>query len=163
MLPMIRVSIAMVCIAAGLGARISSAAEPLVSLLISKVTAEHFQGDVLVTCQAVIDNATGHELVVRSNFFSAFDGLEIVVTNDEGKVLEQRGYIDFQSPFKLDGRDFPLKQGKTVKTLTFILSDIPEGIRSVRVRLVGTLPGSSYKRILSSETRLAEIDKRDVK
>jgi hypothetical protein len=159
---MSRVLFIAACIAAGIAVPASPAAdpEPLVSLLISKVTAKPVGPDILVTCEVTIDNDTGRDLTVRSGFFSTFDGLEIVVTNREGKVLTQKAYMEHQAVYKLfDGRDFPLNQGKTVKELKFPLDDLPKGTRSLRVRLVGTLPGSTKKRILSSETLAVEIDK----
>jgi hypothetical protein len=154
-----RVSFVAACIAATISGPASPAAAPvpLVSLLISKVTAESEGPYIVVTCNATIDNATGGDLTVRSQFYSAFDGLEIVVMTREGKVLAQQSYVYYDSAFKLFGRDFPLKKGKTVKELRFPLEHLPVGIRSLRVRLVGTLPGSSYKRTLSSETLAVEV------
>jgi len=158
---MSRVTFVAACIAAGICVPASPAADsqPLVSLFISKVTANPLGPEIMVTCEATIDNATGGDLTVRSGFFSAFDGLEIVVTDREGKLLEQRGCTEHQGLFKLTGRDFPLKQGKTVEEVKFSLHNLPVGTRSLRVRLVGTLPGSSYKRILSSETLTVEVGK----
>ncbi len=150
-----------VCVAVGsavLGAPVADP-EPLVSLLISKVTAERMDDYTLIACEATLDNATGRDLTVRSAFDSAFDGIEVVVTNAEGKVLAQQQYTDHKSAFKLDGRDFPVKQGKTVQKMGFPVSGLPKGTRTLRVRLVGTLPGSSYKRILSSETMEVGVKK----
>jgi hypothetical protein len=133
--------------------------EPLVSLLISKVTAERVDKDTNFDCDTTLDNATGRDLTVRSTYYSAFDGLEIVVTNLEGKVLAQQHYVHLQSTFKFEGRDFPVKQGKTTEKLGFTLDNLPESTRSLRVRLVGNLPGSSYKGNLSSETLKVEVKK----
>ena len=158
---MSRISFLTVCLASSIYAATSPAVEPepLVSLLVSKVTAKQYARDVIVHCEATLDNATGSDLSVRSSFFSAFDGLEIVVTNRDGKLLTQVSYLEHQALFNFDGRDFPLKQGKTVKKLTFVLNRLSEETRAVRVRLVGTLPGSNYKRLLSSETLAVEIEK----
>jgi hypothetical protein len=158
---MSRVSFFAAFIAAGIWVTASPAEDPqpLVHLLISKVTAETSGRATVVTCEAIIDNASGSDLNVRSSFISAFDGLEIVVTNSEGKVLEQRLRTEHLAVNRLRGKDFPLKQGKTVEELRFPLYNLPEDTRSLRVRLVGTLPGSSYKRILSSETLTVEIGK----
>ena len=46
---------------------------------------------------------------MRSNFGSVFDGLELVVTTAEGKVVAQQGYTFHQAPFAPPGRRFPLK------------------------------------------------------
>jgi hypothetical protein len=36
--------------------------------------------------------------------------------------------------------------------MVFPVPDLPRDVKMVKVRLVGTLPGSAYQRILSSET-----------
>lgn len=135
----------------------TAAAEPAVSLLLIKTTAERLGTDILFRCEVAIDNDTGRDLTVRSNFNSVFDGLELVVTTLEGKTLAQQGYTFHQSPFAPPGRVFALNQGKTADTLVFPLSALPEGMRAFKVRLVGTLPGSMHRRILSSETLVVEI------
>jgi hypothetical protein len=134
-----------------------------VSLLLNKVSAERRGRDIYFTCEVTLDNEVGRELAVRSNFFSAFDGLEIVVTTPEGKVLAQQGYSFHQSPFTATGRIFPLKKGKTTGTLLFPVGGLPADVRALKVRLVGTLPGSGYERILSSETLAVEVKERPSK
>src|SRR5215510_8054003 len=125
---------------------------PAVSLRLEKGSAERWEKDVLFRCEVDLDNALGHDLVVRSNFGPVFDGLELVVTTTDGKVIAQQAYTFHQAPFAPPGRTFALKQGKTAGTLVFPISDLPEDARSLKVRLVGTLPGSGHERILSSET-----------
>jgi hypothetical protein len=134
-------------------------AKPHVSLLLSKASAEPQKDEVLFRCETVLDNATGKDLTVRSSFSSVFDGLELVVTGKDGKTLAQQSYTWHQSPFAPPGRDFVLKQGSTSATLVFPIRDLPGDLKVARVRLVGTLPGSTYRRILSSET--IEIKLRD--
>jgi hypothetical protein len=126
--------------------------KPTVSLLLGKVSAERTTHDVLFRCEAMLLNA-GKELTVRSNFHSVFDGLELVVTTADGTVLAQRGYTWHQSPFALD-RPFPLKAGRTEEKLHIPvpIEDLPRDAKAFKVRLVGTLPGSGYERVLSSET-----------
>jgi hypothetical protein len=126
--------------------------KPTVSLLLSSASAERDEHDTLFRCEVLLDNATGKELTVRSNFSSAFDGLELVVTTREGKTLAQQPYTWHQSPFAPPGRDFTLKQGSTTATLVFPIRDLPGDVKVLKVRLVGTLPGSAYRRILSTET-----------
>jgi hypothetical protein len=53
-------------------------------------TAERRDGAVLVRCEASLDNATDNDQIVHSGFFSAFDGLELVVTTRHGKTLAQQ-------------------------------------------------------------------------
>jgi hypothetical protein len=138
-------------VASGGGPSFAEKPMPAVSLILSKASAERGEHYTLFRCEAVLDNATGKDLSVRSNFSSVFDGLELVVTTREGKTLAQEPYIFHQSPFSM-GRDFPLKQGATKQTLGFPITDLPADVKSLKVRLVGTLPGSAYSRILSSET-----------
>jgi hypothetical protein len=109
----------------------------------------------LLQCEVRLDNEIDSDLVVRSNFNSAFDGLELVVTNVEGKTLAQQSYIAHQSPFA-ESRDFRLKKGVTTATIRCPIQDFPANV-VVKVRVVGTLPGSGYQRILSSETLEVKI------
>jgi hypothetical protein len=117
--------------------------KPAVSLLLSKASAERSKRYVLFRCDAVIDNATGKDLTVRSNFNSVFDGLELVVTTPDGEVLAQQGYTYHQSPVSL-GKSFTLKQGRTERALVFPIGEISSEAKTLKVRLVGTLPGSDY-------------------
>src|SRR6478735_4636230 len=83
----------------------SGAAEPVpaVSLLLTKGTAERWEKDVHFRCEITLENALGRDLAVRSNFGSVFDGLELVVTTAEGKVVAQQGYTFHKSPFAPPG------------------------------------------------------------
>ena len=126
--------------------------EPTVSLILSKVSAERSKPDTLFRCEVRLDNTTGKDLSVRSNFSSVFDGLELVVTNQAGKTLARQPYIWHQAPYAPPGREFTLKKGATTGTLVFPLRVVPGDPKGVKVRLVGTLPGSAFQRILSTET-----------
>ena len=130
------------------------ARRPRVSLILSKVTAErHDNGDLWFHCDVVLDNETGDLLPVKSNFGSAFDGLEVVVTNAEGKVLIQQPYTYHQSPYSAKaGRTFQLRRGRTKTTLLFPISKFGESDQPIKVRIVGTLPESPFHGILSTDT-----------
>ena len=132
--------------------------KPVVSLLLFKASAERSGRDVLFRCEAALDNAAGKDLTVQSNFFSVFDGVELVVTAPDGKVLAQQPYTFHQSPYTL-GQTFTLKQGRTEQALKFPVpaADLPRDVKAVKVRLMGTLPGSDYRRILSSDTLEIEV------
>lgn len=130
--------------------------KPAVSLILTKASAERSGPDTvpshtLFRCEVRLDNHTGDDLVVRSKFNSAFDGLELVVTNVQGRTLAQQPYIMHQSPFT-ESREFKLKKGVTTATIGCPIQDFPADVEVVKVRAVGTLPGSSYPRILSTET-----------
>ena len=132
-------------------AAIGQEQKPTVSLLLSRASAERWERAIFFRCAAVLDNGSGKDLTVRSNFSSAFDGLELVVTTADGKVLAQQGYTYHQSPYAL-GRKFTLKPGRTEEELRFPVGGLPGDVKTFKVRLVGTLPGGEYQRILSSET-----------
>src|SRR5436190_849739 len=87
--------------------------KPMVSLNLSKPSAERTGNRILCRCEAILDNATGRDLTVRSHFNSAFDGLELVVTTKDGKILAQQSYTHHQSPVSPKEMDFMLKKGDT--------------------------------------------------
>ncbi|MEI8381197.1 MAG: hypothetical protein WCJ09_13800 [Planctomycetota bacterium] len=153
----------LICTAVVLATGHSSADEPkpTVSLILTKASAERSgpdtkPPDTLFRCEVSLDNQMGSDLVVRSNFNSAFDGLELVVTTVEGKTLAQQSHAVHQSPFA-EPRDFKLKKGVTTATIGFPIQDFPADAKVVKVRVVGTLPGSGYQRVLSTETLEVKI------
>jgi hypothetical protein len=137
--------------------------EPAVSLILSKASAAKSGQDILFRCEVILENEMGRDLSVRSNFSSACDGLELIVTDKKGKTLIQRPYIYHQSPFGSDphgARKFAVKEGATEARLVFPISELPANPKVVKVRLVGTLPGSGYERILSTDTIEVQIKDR---
>ena len=124
--------------------------EPPVELTLAKATAAPNGDQVLIRCDAVIDNRTGGAITVRSNFSSAFDGITVVVRNEKGKELLRQAYVAHQSPFAPPGRDFALKVGENKQELGFPV-DLPKGVGTIRVSLVGTLPNSSRADLLLSD------------
>jgi RNA polymerase sigma factor (sigma-70 family) len=123
-----------------------------VSLELSKAVAERRDNDVYIYCDIRIDNVTGKVLNVKSTFYSAYDGLELMVTDKKGNVLAQPKYIDGRSPYTPKGRDFPIKEGSTSANLRFTVRGLAKDVNAVKVRVVGTLPGSAYKGPLASDT-----------
>jgi hypothetical protein len=123
------------------------AAEPKVTLTLARVSVEASSEPGCFQCEAALDNAFGKVLVVHTSFFSAFDGLSIVVFDNQGKKLIQQPYIYHQSPQAAPGAAYQLPVGKTTKTLVFPV-DLPKGVKTLRVGLVGTLPGSEYQSVL---------------
>jgi hypothetical protein len=132
---------------------------PGVTLRLTNAEAERGPKYILFHCYLELDNETGHELKVRSNFSSAFDGLELVITDRDGKVLAQQSQMRHKSPANLKARDFPLKTGRTKEDVVFPIDDLPVEAKAFKVRLVGTLLGSGYDRILSTETMEVEVKK----
>ncbi len=94
--------------------------KPAVSLFLAKASAERKNQEIVFLCEVMLDNATGKELTVRSNFFSAFDGLELVVTSLDGTVLAHQGYTWHQSPLPGLGETSPSSR-ETPKTRWFSL------------------------------------------
>ena len=131
--------------------------KPAISLILAEASAEISSQGYFFACEAILDNASGKELGVRTNFYSVFDGLEVVVTNAGGKVLAQQAYIYHQSPHSSSGRRLVVAQGRTRRGLVFPIVDLPSNAKSFKVRLVGTLPGSDYSQILSSETIVVKV------
>jgi peptide-methionine (R)-S-oxide reductase len=121
-----------------------------VTLKLSSATAKFVNGPTfLLVCKVRIDNETGGVLTVRSNFYSALDGLEVVCTSRRGKVLLRQPYTRQQSP-RAEPASHPLAKGKTDDEMTFDVRDFPRGHDEFRVRLEGFLPGSSYELPLKS-------------
>src|SRR4051794_7082878 len=59
--------------------------EPQVVLTLDRASAARLvSGDILFQCKLTLENHTGSELIVQSNFFSAFDGLILVVRDETG-------------------------------------------------------------------------------
>jgi hypothetical protein len=122
-----------------------------------KATAERLDsGAVLLCCTATLKNNSGVELQVRTNFFSVFDGMFLLVLGESGEKLLQQPYIYHQSPYSPHGRDLPLKTGETRGTLCFPV-DLPKETRSVRLLLVGFLPGCDRSGLLCSGSMIVAI------
>lgn len=79
--------------------------------------------NVVLACDVAIDNQTGEDLTVLSHYFSAFDGLSVVVLKD-GKELRSRSYLGHQSPHK-EIRPYVLRKGKKRWTCVSRLATFP--------------------------------------
>ena len=135
------------------GSGLAEENRPVVSLLLPKASAERQDKRVLFRCDAVLENSGPNEIATRTNFNSLFDGLELVVTTSDGKILVQQAYIFSRSPNKTPPGDIMmLPRGGTETTLAIPIYDLPTEVATFKVRLVGKLMNSDYKRILSSET-----------
>jgi len=138
----------------------SSSDKPDFDLMLTKAAARRLDdGSVLVVCDAVLDNRTTKVVNVRSTFGSAFDGLSLVVRDEKGKLLQRQAYIAHQSPFAPPGRVFPLKVGENAKQLGFPFA-LPADVKTIRVSLVGTLPGSGYDEIVVSDVVNVTIEQK---
>lgn len=113
---------------------------------------------VLFTCRLQVGNRTGMDLAVPSTFGTAFGDLELVVTDLKGKVLSQVPHNAHLSRTKLTPTLVPIRQGATEAELKFDVLGLGQEVKTVKVRLVGTFPGSAYKRICSSDTVQVSID-----
>ena len=107
--------------------------------------------DVILICDVVIDNQTGEDLTIFSNFFSAFDGLNIVLLK-EGKELRNQSYLFHQSPMA-EKRPYVLKKGTNDRELRFPISAAPDNWAGLEVKIIGSLPGSKFEEKLISDTK----------
>jgi hypothetical protein len=144
-------SIALVCSGSGKDDARAEEQKPAVVLDLVKATAERLDsGGVLFCCTATLKNNSGAELQVRTNFFSVFDGIILLVLGESGERLHQQPYIFHQSPYSPHDSDLPLKPGETRETLVFPVHGLPKDTRSVRLLLVGFLPGCDRSGLLCS-------------
>jgi hypothetical protein len=121
-----------------------------VKLAVSQATVERLGDGLLFRCAAAVDNATGRELLVFSQYSSAFDGLDLIVTDKRAQKLAQQPYTYHQSLCFLEGRRFALRDGRTEKVLSFAVSGLSPEVAEYHILLVGRLPGSDYDGILCS-------------
>ena len=135
--------------------------KPDVTLKLTSATVERLSNNLLFICDAVIDNRTGAELAVKSSFYSAFDGLELVIMDEKGHKLAQQSYLQHQSLFSLTPRKFPLKEGQNRQELRFPVAGLPRDRREYRVLLVGRLPGSNYAKTLCSDQVTVKVKQGD--
>ena len=150
-------TIALVCSGSGKDDARAEEQKPPVVLDLVKATAERMdRGRVLLVCTATLKNHSGVELRVRTNFGSVFDGINILVLRDSGEKLLQQSYVYHQSPYSFQARDLPLKTGETRGTLSFPV-DLPKDTRSVRLLLVGILPGCDRSGLLCSGSATVAI------
>lgn len=121
-----------------------------VSLIITSATAQRNPDMLDILCDAALDNHTDTPLVVTSNFYSAFDGLSLVVRDVNDRLLAQQSFLVHQSPNASD-RHFTLRVGRNTHHMFFPLITLTNAPSTLRVQLVGTLPGSGYHAGLTSQ------------
>ena len=128
-------------------------------------TAVHLEGPlkgqkvrhVIFACDVVLENDTGEDLTVLSSFFSAFDGLSLVLLRDGKKVSEQ-SYLAHQSPMA-EQQPYLLRKGKNEADLRFPIGPIAEDWAKLQVRLVGDLPGSRFgEKLESNVVNVQKVD-----
>jgi hypothetical protein len=110
---------------------------------------------VILACDAIIDNQTGEELTVLSNFYSAFDGLSIELLK-EGKELRKLSYLHHQSPFSVEKQSYVLKKGKNELDMRFPIIAAPDDWTGLEVKIFGDLPGSKFEGKLTSDRKKIE-------
>lgn len=138
-----------------LASRESIARDPagFVSIVLDKVSAE--RSDELFCSLSFcvhIDNDTGSEIKFQSVDGSTLDGLEVLVTDCEGKVLVQQSLTAHLSPVSPEGKTSTIPRGKSTSTIDVPVFGISERVQRINVRLVGSLWKSTYRRLCSTET-----------
>src|SRR5262249_53164085 len=98
---------------------------------------------VVFACDVILDNNSGDDLTIQSRFFSAFDGLSLVVLQD-GKPIHDRAYIFHQSPLG-EPRAYTLKKGKNAFEMRIPVEPMAENWPKLHAKVVGTLPESKFK------------------
>jgi hypothetical protein len=145
------------CVGSALGNDGEKSEKPsgYVSMVLSSASfapeGSHFQ----MLCKVTLVNDTGKDLIVESGYDgpSIHDSIELVITNKNGIVQHQQGYgYDKNPKFSNTPNKVTLARGATESLISFSLFDVESLPNIVKVRLVGTLPGSGYSRICSSET-----------
>jgi hypothetical protein len=116
-------------------------------------------GEILFECRLTLENDTGKALDVLSNFYSAFDGMSLLVRDEKGTLLKEQPYTFHQSP-RREAKAFPLPAGKTTERLVFPIHGLPEDRAAFRVQVVGTLPGSGDSSEVSSPVREVRVTKK---
>lgn len=101
-------------------------------------------------CTAVLENRTGSSLVVTSAFYSAFDGLRLIVTSEQGTRLAEQPYAFHQSPYTFPGRPFIVQPGVTTQRMRIPVFSLTNAPAKVKFQLVGPLRDSSYTGALTS-------------
>lgn len=125
---------------------------PRLELRLVGVEASRLGKQTLIACRVELENRTGRELKVRSNFGSAFDALHVVVRDADGKELARQSVAAHQSPFAPPGRLFPVPPGATAARVGALL-DLPADARNLRVMVYGALPESGFDDLLLTDVR----------
>lgn len=110
-----------------------------------------------ILCDVTLGNQTGAALVVKSHYHTAFDGLSVNFRTPAGEVLGETSYLQPQSPYSIEPRDFPLPEGDTSRKLAFDCEGIPADLTEIIIQVVGTLPGSDYAEALRSNSITIKI------
>jgi hypothetical protein len=121
-----------------------------VSLSITSATAQRKPDMLDIWCDAALDNHTDAPLVVTSNGSSAFDGLTLLVRDVNDRLLAQQSFLFHQSPDR-EGKHFTLRVGRNTHHMGFPLFTLTNAPSTLRLQLVGTLPGSGYHTGLTSQ------------
>ncbi len=115
----------------------------------------------LIACDLLVDNQTGVDLVVLSNFHSALDYFTLELLRD-GEVVTAVDYINHLSPTSPAAQPFVLRQGKTRTQLRFPVRLPPKDWTSLQARLVGVFPGSKFNAaVVSNTTEIQRVDQLD--
>jgi hypothetical protein len=123
---------------------------PSVVLTITDASARQEREYLDVQCTAALNNRTGSSLSVTSIFASAFDGLRLVVTSEDGTRLAEQAYVMHQSPFDIPGRAFALPSGVTTQRMSIPVFAMTNTPAKVKLQLIGSLPQSSYTGTVAS-------------
>jgi len=151
---------ACLALAAGCSARRKAGAVPIaadIRLSIGAASAVRQERGAVIRCNAELCNWSETNLVVKSQFNSAFDGLSVVVRAPDGKALGKTSFLHHQSPGWTEPRPFPVPVGVTTNTLVFVPDALPPDIAEIIIQVVGDLPGSGYNQELRSNCLTVQV------
>ena len=84
------------------------------SLILSGASAERDSDIVTFHCDVVLENSTGSEIQVVSHFGAQLDGIDLVVTDDEGRILAQQPFTYHQSPIYREATRVAIEEGQNL-------------------------------------------------
>lgn len=108
-------------------------------------------GDTHFAFDITLNNSSGRDLKVRTNFHSALDALDMVVTDTDGKLLVRRGYTYHQSPASQNGSEKVLPNGISKAQMLFPISDFGTAGQQVHVQLIGLIDAKGFSQSISSK------------
>lgn len=133
---------------------------PTVDLKVELAQAWPIDGAIMFQCLAALINDTGKALEVKTCYTSPYDGLWLVVLDAKGNVLHRQAHTSHQSPQRPDPAPVPLFKGTTRADLRFQIKDLPKGVDTYQILLVGDLPGSGHHGILCSNLVSVTVTKK---
>jgi hypothetical protein len=111
---------------------------------------------VSFACDVVLDNQTGAMLSV-TGLYSPFDDMSLVAFDSKGNEVARRRH--YEGMANAQNQTFVVPVGQSTEKLIFTWVSVPKSMQTVKIRIQGTLPDSSYKGSIASNVVEVEIKK----